>query len=104
MNHGRQNRNDSRACRSEAQEVDRRSFFAAGSADIRMLTHGGSVWTLSRDRQGADRIGMLCLLMPDHRGFHQIMQIPGLVEIKRLGVAFDLQHWIRCNFAAEIFA
>lgn len=43
-------------------------------------------------------------LMPDQGGFHQVMQIAGLVEIQRLGVAFDFQRRIGGDFAAEIFA
>jgi hypothetical protein len=43
-------------------------------------------------------------LMPDQRGIHQIMEIPRLVEIQRLGLAFNLQHWIRFDLRAQILA
>ena len=43
-------------------------------------------------------------LMPDHRRFHQIMQIPRLVEIQLLGLSFNLQRPIRFNLRPQVLA
>lgn len=66
---------------------------------------------LSPDAEGARQeycrnldCGSHLPLMPDQRGIHQIVQIPGLVEIQVLRFAFDLQHWIRFDLRAQILA